>query len=63
MTTTGLRDYNIITGRYLEAHDDKIKVDQEIQRAEAAQKYWQTHNFDPLTCSLYDPSAEKNFDE
>ena len=43
MTTTGLRDYNIITGRYLELHDGKVKVDSEIQRAEAAHKYWQTH--------------------
>jgi hypothetical protein len=40
MTTTGLRDYNIITGRYLELHEDKLKADQEIQRAEAAYKYW-----------------------
>ena len=30
MTTTGLRDYNIITGRYLEYHEDKLKADQEI---------------------------------
>lgn len=29
-TTTGLRDYNIITNRYLELHDGKLKVDQEI---------------------------------
>ena len=27
MTTTGLRDYNIITGRYLEYHEDKLKAD------------------------------------
>jgi len=26
-TTTGLRDYNIITNRYLELNDDKVKVD------------------------------------
>jgi len=39
-TTTGLRDYNIVTNRYLELNDEKLKVDSEIQRAEAAQKYW-----------------------
>ena len=58
MTTTGLRDYNIVTGRYLELHEDKLKADQEIQRAEAAYKYWQTHNFDPLVCKLYDADKE-----
>jgi hypothetical protein len=63
MTTTGLRDYNIITNRYLELHDDKLKVDQEIQRAEAAQKYWQTHQFDPVNCEYYDPSQEQQFKE
>lgn len=63
MTTTGLRDYNIITGRYLEYHEDKLKADQEIQRAEAAYKYWQNHNFDPLLCRLYDPVKEQEFIE
>jgi hypothetical protein len=29
-TTTGLRDYNIVSNRYLELHDAKLKVDQEI---------------------------------
>lgn len=61
MTTTGLRDYNIITGRYLEFHDDKLKTDQEIQRAEAAFKYWQTHQFDPVNCEYYDPNQEKQY--
>lgn len=61
MTTTGLRDYNIVTGRYLELHEDKLKADQEIQRAEAAYKYWQTHNFDPLVCKLYDADKETQY--
>eukprot|EP00347_Sterkiella_histriomuscorum_P023036 403336202 len=60
-TTTGLRDYNIVTGRYLEFHDAKLKTDQEIQRAEAAYKYWQTHQFDPVNCEYYDPNKEKEF--
>lgn len=29
-TTTGLRDYNIVSNRYLELHDQKLTVDQEI---------------------------------
>lgn len=61
MTTTGLRDYNIITGRYLEYHEDKLKADQEIQRAEAAYKYWQTHNFDPVMCKNYDADKEQDY--
>ena len=52
MTTTGLRDYNIITGRYLEYHEDKLKADQEIQRAEAAYKYWQNQGQELFRKSL-----------
>ncbi len=63
MTTTGLRDYNIITGRYLELHEEKLKADQEIQRAEAAFKYWEKHQFDPLLCRLYDQEQEQAFQE
>lgn len=36
VTTTGLRDYNIITNRYLELHDEKVEVDKEIERLNAA---------------------------
>lgn len=61
MTTTGLRDYNIVTGRYLELNDAKQKVDQEIQRAEAAQKYWDKHDFDHLTCTYFDPNKETEY--
>ena len=48
VTTTGLRDYNIITNRYLELHDNKVVVDKEIERLNAAKKYWKTHDFDPV---------------
>lgn len=61
MTTTGLRDYNIVTGRYLELHEDKLKADSEIQRAEAAQKYWLTHDFDLVMCKLYDAEKETDY--
>ena len=60
-TTTGLRDYNIITNRYLELHDAKVKTDQEIQKVEAAINYWKTHDFNPVTSSYYDPEKEDHF--
>lgn len=63
VTTTGLRDYNIITNRYLELHDEKIDVDKEIERLNAAKKYWKTHNFDPLTIAYCDPDKEQQFQE
>lgn len=60
-TTTGLRDYNIITNRYLELHDAKLKTDNEIQKYEAAMKYWKTHEFDPINIKYYDNEKEDKF--
>ena len=61
MTTTGLRDYNIISNRYLELHEEKMQVDREVQRLEAAKMYWKTHDFDPVNGQFYDPDKEGKF--
>jgi hypothetical protein len=61
VTTTGLRDYNIITNRYLELHDDKVNVDKEIELLNAAKKYWKTHDYDPVNVQYYDPDKEQTF--
>lgn len=61
ITTVGLRDYNIITNRYLEFHNEKEEVDKEIERMNAAKKYWKTHDFNPVNIELYDPDKEKEF--
>ena len=60
-TTTGLRDYNILNNRYKESHEVKTKVDFEVQRAEAAIKYWKTHDFNPLNVEYFDPKKETEF--
>jgi hypothetical protein len=33
-------------------------TDEQILKAEAAQKYWKTHNFDPIRCKYYDEEKE-----
>ena len=63
VTTTGLRDYNVITNRYLELNDEKVVVDKEIERLNAAKKYWKTHSYDPISIQYYDPDQEKKFQE
>ncbi len=63
MTTTGLRDYNIITGRYLELNDIKQKTDQAILRKEQIMNYWKTHDYNPILASFYDHTKEKGFVE
>jgi hypothetical protein len=55
------KDYNIVSNKYLEHHDAKVKTDEEVQKSEAAQKYWKTHDFDPISCNYYDASKEDKF--
>jgi len=38
-------------------------ADEQILRAEAAQKYWQTHDFDIVNCKYYDDSKEQKYKE
>ena len=55
------KDYNIVSNKYLEHHDQKVQADEDILRAEAAQRYWKTHDFDPITCKYYDEMKETDF--
>lgn len=56
------KDYNIVSNKYTEHHDEKVKADEQILRAEAAQKYWKTHDFDIVNCAFYDQDKENNYD-
>lgn len=57
----GLREYNIVTNRYLELHDLKEKTNEDIQRAEAALAFWKTHDYDHVTGKYYDAKKEVEF--
>ena len=50
-----------MSNKYLEHHDKKVVADEQISRAEAAQKYWKTHDFDPVNCKYYNDEKEGKF--
>ena len=50
-----------MTNRYLEHHDDKMQLNDEILRTEAARTYWKTREFDPIAVTLVDEEKEKKF--
>jgi hypothetical protein len=52
------RDFNILSNRYVERHDDKSKLEREIQRNAAAAKYWETHDYEPILGHYLLPCAE-----
>ena len=55
------RDYNVVTNRYLEHHDEKMQVNEDILRNEAAKTYWRTREFDPVVGSYVDSEKEEQF--
>jgi len=61
MKSEAQRDYNVVTNRYLEHHDDKMQVNDEIHKNEAAKTFWKTRDFDPVTVAYIDGDKEKTF--
>ena len=61
-TTTNLpRDFDVLSNRYREGHDAKVALETEVQRRTAAKKYWETHDYDPFTCTYLDDDKEAAF--
>jgi hypothetical protein len=48
------RPYDLVSNRYLSDHEARDAVDREVARRAAADRYWQTRDFNPLTSSFYD---------
>ena len=40
---------------------DQVALEGEVQRRTAAKKYWETHDYDPLTCTYLDDDKEAAF--
>jgi hypothetical protein len=52
-------DYNNVYNRYLNNHDEKIRAERETQQLEAAVKFWQQNNYDPIRMKYIDEEKEK----
>ena len=63
MKVAAQRDYNVVTNRYLEHHDEKMQLNEDILRAEAAKTYWKVRDFDPVVGAYVDEDKEKTFVE
>ncbi|GBG33878.1 Hypothetical Protein FCC1311_101012 [Hondaea fermentalgiana] len=54
-------DFDVISNRYRESHEAKVAADLEAQKRQAAQRFWETRDFDPVTCKFYDGAKEEKF--
>jgi len=52
------REFDILTNMYRDHHGARSQWEAEQARCSVVDKYWETHDFDPLTCSYYDGEKE-----
>lgn len=52
------RDFDVVTGRYLADHEAKAARDDDIARRRAADRWWQTRDFDPVRQRYYDADKD-----
>ena len=57
------RDYNIISGKYRNHHSKRVDKDNQHLSNTAAERFWQTHDFNPVSCEFYDQQKEALFKE
>lgn len=55
------KDYDIISNQYIENNTDKKKVDELAFKFESANRYWKTHNFNPVVGEYYNKDKEEYF--
>jgi len=54
-------DFDIISNKYSNSHDDKEALDKLASQQLAADRYWKTHNFNPVEGKFYDQGKEAKF--
>lgn len=60
---TTKREFDLISNKYVENHEEKDAVDKEMQKQAAAERFWTTREFNPVTCTYYDAQKEGKFQE
>jgi hypothetical protein len=63
MPTNYYRDYDILSNKYKEYHEDKIKTDNDIHRYEAAKKFCKRNDFNPILSRFNDMDKEAKYQE
>lgn len=59
----GSREFNILSNRYYVNDDGRQREDYERLKADVLEKYWKTHDFDPIVGQYIDGEKEAKFRE
>ena len=56
-----VRDYNFISNKYLQNHDERISKETEVLKDRIAKTYWSNHNYDFIRTCDYDTKKEEKY--
>ena len=63
MPTNYYRDYDILSNKYKEYHNEKVKTDHDLHRYDAASQFWKRNDFNPVLSKYYDVGKETKYQE
>lgn len=55
------RVYDVLTNKYKADHDAKVRLDLEAAQRDAAERFWRTRDYNPVTAGYYDVAKEERF--
>lgn len=53
------REFDVLTNRYKDGHDEKEAADRAAEKARAADRFWQTRDYHPLLGTYYDGEKDR----
>eukprot|EP01016_Furgasonia_blochmanni_P003674 TRINITY_DN1143_c0_g1_i1.p1 TRINITY_DN1143_c0_g1~~TRINITY_DN1143_c0_g1_i1.p1 ORF type:complete len:578 (-),score=53.64 TRINITY_DN1143_c0_g1_i1:83-1816(-) len=57
------RDFNIVSNRYCDKHDEKTTKDTDNARRDASERFFKSHDYNVITAKFYDEAKQKEFEE
>ena len=61
INASGLRDYDIISTRYKQFHNEKTNIDKEINKIQTAKIFFKKNDYNPIKGTYFDESKEQDF--
>jgi hypothetical protein len=54
------REFNIVSNQYSTNHDEMLKSEYNKMKQDMVKKYWETHDYNPITTQYYEDNKELN---
>lgn len=61
MPVNSYRDYDLLSNKYKELHDDKVLLNTQIQKLNSAKQYWERTPYNPVLAKFNDETKESEY--